>query len=192
VGSPDDRDWPAELVRENIQAFGNHKYFQRLKDLRAKSVFVCTMWFDGKGYWEKALADSQRRPVPVVTTTGFDNISVLINRSLRFTGVDGRQWSLSNEYVDKNVTVLETHMPSAESMASLTNKEIAALCYQDVKQLVPGLPEPKGSYVNRWDTYLKLRGGRGGEAADESSCRSTATRALVAGNSVYLPGQGTG
>ena len=30
-------------------------------------------------------------------------------------------------------------MPSAESVASLTNKEIAALCYQDVKQLVPGL-----------------------------------------------------
>ena len=55
------------FVRENIQAFGNHKYFRRLKDLRAKSVFVCTMWFDGKGYWEKALADSQRRPVPVVS-----------------------------------------------------------------------------------------------------------------------------
>ena len=30
-------------------------------------------------------------------------------------------------------------MLKAESVASLTNKEIAALCYQDVKNLVPGL-----------------------------------------------------
>ncbi|MCC6195735.1 MAG: FAD-dependent oxidoreductase [Burkholderiales bacterium] len=234
----------SRFASANIEAFGNSEYFRRLQNVRSKSVYVCTMWFEGRGYWERALKDSQGRPVPVLITTGYENISVLINRSVRIRGADGKQWAWSNEYVDKNVTVIETHMPRAEKVSGNSSKEIAALCYGDVKQFIPDLPEPRGSYVNRWNTYLNCHVGeeanrptiqspidnllfigdivsithtaewmektnvtakwatnllldKAGQTAGRITILPSAilglpVRALVAGQSVYLPGQGGG
>jgi isorenieratene synthase len=174
----------SDFVGSNLAAFGNQPYFSRMKDLKSKSVYVCNLWFDGKGYWERAAKDSHGRPVPVLVTTGYENISVLINRSVRIRGSDGKQWSWSNEYTDKNVTVLEAHMPRAEKVAGMSSKEIAALCYQDIKSLIPDLPEPKGSYVNRWNTYLNCQVG---EEAKRPTIQSPIDNLLFVGDIVSIP-----
>jgi hypothetical protein len=171
------------FINANIEAFGNDEYFGRLKEIRTKSVYVCTLWFEGRGYWERTVKDDRQRPVPVLITTGYDNISVLINRSIRFTGSDGKQWTWSNEYTDKNVTVIETHMPRAEAVSGATNQEIAALCYKDIKDLMPDLPEPKGSYVNRWDTYLNCEVG---EEARRPTIQSPIDNLLFVGDIVSI------
>jgi isorenieratene synthase len=171
------------FVSRNLEAFGNHEYFRKLSDLKSKSVYVCTMWFEGKGYWERALKDSQGRPVPVLITTGFDNISVLINRSVRIRGADGKQWAWSNEYADKNVTVIETHVPRAEEVSGKSSKEIADLCYKDIRNFIPDLPEPKGSYVNRWDTYLNCHVG---EEAKRPTIQSAIDNLLFVGDIVSI------
>lgn len=149
----------AAFVGGNMDAFGNHEYFRRAGNIKSKSVYVCDMWFEGKGYWEKALERMHQPPSPVLVSTGFENISVMINRSVRIRGADGKQWAWSNEYVDKDVTVIEVHLPRAEAVSTLSSKEIAALCYQDIKNFIPDLPEPKGSYVNRWNTYMNCHVG---------------------------------
>ena len=124
------------FVGKNLEAFGNHDYFRKAADIKSKSVFVCNMWFEGKGYWERALKSMNQAPSPVLVTTGFENLSVMINRSVRIRGTEGKQWSWSNEYNDKDVTVLEVHLPRAEAVASLSSKEIAALCYKDLKSFI--------------------------------------------------------
>ena len=131
------------FVGKNLEAFGNHDYFRKAADIKSKSVFVCNMWFEGKGYWERALKSMNQAPSPVLVTTGFENLSVMINRSVRIRGTEGKQWSWSNEYNDKDVTVLEVHLPRAEAVASLSSKEIAALCYKDLKSFTSIFPNPR-------------------------------------------------
>jgi len=165
-------------------AFGEHDYFRRLAKVRAKSVYVCNLWYEGTGYWEKAIAAMHPRPTPVLVTTGYENISVMINRSMRYTGADGAQWSWSNEYADKNVTVLEVHIPRAEEVSNLSSRDIAARCHADLKHFMPDLPQPKGSYVNRWSTYLSCRVG---EEANRPAIQSPIDNLLFIGDLVALP-----
>lgn len=173
-----------DFVGRNTAAFGNHEYFRKAGDLRSKSVYVCNMWFEGKGYWEKALAAMGQGPSPVLITTGFENLSVIINRSVRIRANDGRHWVWSDEYADKDVTVIEAHLPRAEAVSRLTSKEIAALCHADLKRFVPDLPEPKGSYVNRWNTYLNCHVG---EEAKRPAIQSPIDNLLFIGDVVWAP-----
>jgi uncharacterized protein with NAD-binding domain and iron-sulfur cluster len=172
------------FLGQNLEALGNHDYFRRAAGIKSKAVYVCNMWFEGKGYWEKALAKMNQGPSPVLVTTGFENISVMINRSIRVKAVNGGQWSWSDEYRDKNVTVLEVHLPRAESVSGKSTKEIVALCHQDLKHFIPDLPEPKGSYVNRWHTYMNCHVG---EEVKRPAVQSPIDNLLFIGDIVSVP-----
>ena len=66
----------------------------------------------------------------------------------------------------------------------MSAKEIAADVYKDLKQLIPDLPEPKGSYVNRWDTYLNCKVG---EEARRPTLQSAIDNLLFIGDIVAIP-----
>ncbi len=173
------------LFGKNSAAFGAEPFFQKLAAIGSKFVYVCDMWFDGRGYWETAAVDKHHRPLPTFITTGFESISVMINRSVRIRAIEGKgQWTWSNEYIDKNVTVLEGHMPRAEAVADMPTKEIVDLVYKDFKALIPNLPPPKGWYVNRWRTYT---GCHVGEEAKRPAVQSPIDNLLFIGDAVYIP-----
>lgn len=174
----------SRFATKGLDAFGNSDYFQKVANLRAKSVFVCNLWFEGTGYWEKAIKAINSAPTHVLITTGYELISCMINRSMRYTGADGKHFAWSDEYLDKNVTVLEMHIPRAEQVAGKTTAEIAAQVYADIKNFMPDLPEPKGSYVNRWTTYLNTRVG---EEANRPSIQSPIDNLLFIGDLVSIP-----
>lgn len=174
----------SSFTGQNLEALGNHEYFRRAAAMKSKSVYVCNMWFEGKGYWEKALKNLNQAPSPVLVTTGYENCSVMINRSLRIRGADGKQWTWSNEYTDKNVTVLEVHLPRAEAVSHLSTQEIAALVHKDLKNFIPDLPAAKGVYVNRWDTYMNCHVG---EEAKRPAVQSPIDNLLFIGDIVALP-----
>lgn len=173
-----------DFIGKNIEAFGSHEYFRKAGAIRSKSVYVCNLWFEGKGYWEKALETMNQGPSPVLITTGYRNMSVMINRSIRMWADSGRHWVWSDEYVDKNVTVLEVHVARAEEVSNIDSKEIAALVYGDLKNFIPDLPEPKGHYVNRWNTYLNCYVG---EEAKRPAIQSPIDNLLFIGDVVWLP-----
>lgn len=172
------------FLGRNLEAFGNHAYFRKAADIKSKSVFVCNMWFEGKGYWERAMAKMGQEPNPVLVTTGYENCSVMINRSMRARTVDGKQWAWSDEYIDKNVTVLEVHLPRAEKVAYKSSKEIAALVHQDLKNFIPDLPDFKGWYVNRWNTYMNCEVG---EEAKRPAVQSPIDNLFFIGDIVAVP-----
>ncbi|NMG76422.1 FAD-dependent oxidoreductase [Aromatoleum diolicum] len=172
------------FLGRNLEAFGNHEYFRRASDIKSKSVYVCNMWFEGKGYWEKALKKMQQGPSPVLVTTGYENISVMINRSMRARTTDGKQWAWSDEYLDKDVTVIEVHLPRAEKVSASNSKDIATLCYQDIKHFIPDLPEFKGWYVNRWNTYMNCEVG---EEAKRPAVQSPIDNLMFIGDIVSVP-----
>ena len=172
------------LVAKNIDSFGHHGYFKKVIDLDSKSVFVCNLWFDGKGYWEKSLTDPDRRPSPVMVCTGFSQLSTMINRSVRIKGKDGKQWAWSTEYADRNVTVIETQIAKAEKISKLWTAEIAELCYQEMKTMMPDLPKPKAWYVNRWTTFTS---NRVGEVRKKPLMQSPIDNLLFIGDIALLP-----
>lgn len=141
------------LVSANLQTLGDGPYFRNILDLHAKAVFVTNLWFDGKGYWERKIKDADGRPAVCFFATGFQHLGITVNRSLRVPFPDRKLMSWSMEYPDRNVTVIETQIAKTDLVAGKSTDEIAALCYQELKAVIPDLPPPRSAYVNRWHTY---------------------------------------
>ncbi|MFP5384207.1 MAG: FAD-dependent oxidoreductase [Gammaproteobacteria bacterium] len=148
-------DIPAahKFIGDNIATLGDTDYFRNILKMQPKAVYVCNLWFEGKGAWEKSVKDSFGKPGLCFFATGFDQLGITINKSIRFKGGDGTQWAWSSEYPDRDVTVIETQIAKAERVAGKSKAEITDLCYQELKQVIPDLPPPVSSYVNRWHHY---------------------------------------
>jgi uncharacterized protein with NAD-binding domain and iron-sulfur cluster len=55
--------------------------------------------------------------------------------------------------------VIETQIADAGKVASRDDEEIARLVHEELKIVMPDLPEPTDYFVNRWDTYSPQRPG---------------------------------
>ncbi|WP_374594680.1 FAD-dependent oxidoreductase [Aquabacterium sp.] len=141
------------LVGANLQTLGEVPYFKNILDLHPKSVYVTNLWFDGKGYWERKIRDADGRPAVCFFATGFQHLGITINRSLRVPFPDHKLMAWSTEFPDRDVTVIETQIAKTDQVSGLSTDEIAGLCYQELKAVIPDLPPPRGAYVNRWHTY---------------------------------------
>lgn len=141
------------LVEANLATLGDVPYFRNILGLHAKSVYVTNLWFDGKGQWERKIVDADGRPAICFFATGFQHLGITVNRSLRVPFPDGKLMSWSAEYPDRDVTVIETQIAKTDLVAGKTTAEIADLCYQELKSVIPDLPPPRSAYVNRWTTY---------------------------------------
>lgn len=142
-----------QFVSGNLAVLGDTPYFRNILGLHAKSVFVTNLWFDGKGYWERKIHDAEGRPAVCFFATGFQRLGITINRSVRIPFADNKLLGWSNEFPDRDVTVIETQIAKAEAVAGKTTEEIAALCYEELKTVIPDLPPPRSAYVNRWHHY---------------------------------------
>lgn len=173
-----------QVVGSNLQALGNGDYFKKITQLHAKSVYVCNLWFEGKGHWEKAVQDEQGRPAICFFATGFKHLGITINRSVRIRGGDGTSMVWSEEYADRPVTVIETQIAKAEDVASLSSKEIAQRCWGELKTVMPDLPQPTGWYVNRWHSYTAYRVG---DERNRPPVQSPIENLLFIGDNAFVP-----
>ncbi len=173
-----------QFICTNLVALGGGEYFQKITRLNAKSVFVCNMWFEGKGHWERAVQDEQGRPAVCVFATGFNHLGITINRSVRIRGSDGKKLAWSEEYADRNVTIIETQIAKAEAVSSLSSKEIAWKCWQELKTVMPDLPEPSGWYVNRWNNYTAYHVG---DERNRPAVQSPIDNLLFIGDNAFVP-----
>ena len=147
------------FVTNNSDQFAGQPYFDNILKLNTRSPQVCNLWYEGKGPWERSVHDDKQRPALCVYPTGYEYIGITINRALRVRGNDRTFWSWSSEYVDRDVTVIETQVAKSEKVTGLTSREIAMLCHAELKSWMPDLPDPVSWYVNRWFNYTAYRVG---------------------------------
>ncbi|MFP5384200.1 MAG: FAD-dependent oxidoreductase, partial [Gammaproteobacteria bacterium] len=142
-----------QLVTTNLGVLGDNDYFNNILKVQPKAVYVCNLWFDGKGPWEQQIKDVNGNPSICFFATGFQRLGITINRSLRVKYPNGQSIQWSGEFPDRDVTIIETQIAKAEAVAGMSTDEIAALCYEELKAVIPDLPAPRGAYVNRWHHY---------------------------------------
>lgn len=172
------------FVSANLETLGNVPYFTNILGLHPKAVYVTNLWFDGKGYWEKAVKDADGRPAICFFATGFQRLGITINRSLRIHYPDGKALAWSSEYPDRDVTVIETQIAKAEKVAGKSTGEIVALCYEELKAVMPDLPAPRGAYVNRWHHY---NGYKVGDEGRRPQVQSPIDNLLFIGDLAFVP-----
>ncbi|CBL45427.1 Hypothetical protein HDN1F_18440 [gamma proteobacterium HdN1] len=148
-------DIPAakQIVNQNISVLGDSPYFRNILDLKTQSVYVTTLWFDGKGFWEEHVKDETgTRPGICFFATGFKYLGITINRSVRINFPD-RKFTISPELADRDLTFIETQIADAQSVTGKSTQEIADLCHEELKSVIPNLPPYRDAYVNRWHHY---------------------------------------
>jgi isorenieratene synthase len=163
-------DGPAamQLVGQNIDALGGGDYFRNILKLHTAAPHVVNLWYQGRGYWEKHVLDDKQRPALCVYPTGFTYLGITINRSIRIKGGDGTGWAWSQEYTDRDITIIETQ-PAKAHLLSGDTKAIAMACHEELKIMMPNLPEPQSWYVNRWFNYTNYQvGDEGNRPATQS------------------------
>jgi uncharacterized protein with NAD-binding domain and iron-sulfur cluster len=143
------------LVELNAETFGDSPYFKNIKDLKAQSVYVTQLWYEGKGFWEKSVKDfSESRPGICFFATGFNYLGITINRNLRIQFPE-ENFCISPEISDRNITIIETQIANAlnKGVGGKSTKEIADLCHAELKLVMPDIPDYRDAYVNRWHHY---------------------------------------
>lgn len=172
------------LVAQNLEALGNHAYFKNILKLSASAPHVVNLWYEGKGYWEKHVLDDRQKPAFCVYPTGYKFIGITINRSIRIRGKDGTPYTWSSEFPERNVTVIETQIAKSHLLPSTESKVIAMICHEELKNMMPNLPEPSSWYVNRWFNYTCYRVGN---EMNRPAIQSPIDNLLYIGDMAFVP-----
>ncbi len=173
-----------QLVRQSFGQPGKDDYFGRILGLNARAPHVCNLWYEGKGHWETQVLDDKQRPALCVYPTGYDYLGITINRAVRIRGNDGKSWAWSQEFVDRDVTVIETQVAKSEQVASASSRDIAMLCHAELRTWMPDLPEPSAWYVNRWFNYTAYRVG---DEGNRPAVQSPIDNLLFIGDIAFVP-----
>ncbi len=173
-----------QLVASNRDVLGDAEYFRQIERIEAKAVFVCNLWFAGRGPWEKTVQDEVGRPAICFFATGFKHLGITINRSVEILAADKQRLVWSNEFVDRDVTVIETQIAKTDLVEGLSTAAIADLCYGELKTVMPNLPPPLSSYVNRWHNYNAYRVG---SESHRPAVQSPIDNFLIVGDNAFVP-----
>ena len=173
------------LVAQNLDALGNQPYFKNIMKLSAGSPYYCNLWYEGKDFWDKQILDDRGHPAFLVYVTGFKYIGgITVNRSVRLKGKDGSIYKWSQEYDHRNVTVIETQISKSELLPSNDTRTIAMLCHDELKSIMPNLPEPQAWELNRWQNYTTYRVG---VEMSRPAIQSPIENLLYIGDIAYVP-----
>ncbi|MDR2852313.1 MAG: FAD-dependent oxidoreductase [Burkholderiaceae bacterium] len=178
-------DIPAakQIVHANLNVLGDEPYFHNILKLQPKAVYVCNLWFDGRGYWERRVHDVAGRPGICFFATGFQQLGITVNRSGRINFPD-MKFTISPEFADRDITVIETQIAKTHLVAGKTTQEVAQLCYEELKTVMPDLPPPRDSYLNRWHNY---NGYHVGSESHRPPVQSPIDNLLFIGDMAFVP-----
>lgn len=148
------------FVRSNLAKLGDHDYFKRILDLHATEVYVCGFWVDGQSFWRDDLVDADGEVAAGYFLTGYDHLGIIFNWTLPYvTGRDGERVGLNPECKDYDVSMLEVHVGHTKDLHGLTTREVADRIYGELKEALPGIPDYRAFYVNKWWTYTTYQVG---------------------------------
>lgn len=129
-------------------------YFDNIMKLDKTSVFPVNIWYSKCTSWEKRFPGFLD-----FMPSGFKLLGVTLNwahdgilngeRACKQVIVPDYQ----KEYVNDKIAVIETQIADTSRVEHLSDDMIVKLVHEELKIVMPDLPEPTSYYVNRWDTY---------------------------------------
>jgi uncharacterized protein with NAD-binding domain and iron-sulfur cluster len=181
-------DAPAarKLIGANLKNLGESDYFRNITRLHATSLYVINLWFRGRGYWENRILDQNGRVSPWIFPTGFESIGTTMLRSCAIPYGQSQRLVWSNEFPDRDVTIIETQCAKPEQFRGMSRDEITQKVYAELKILMPDLPEPESSWINKWYNYTAFRVG---DEMNRPTIQSPIDNLLFIGDLVSIPHQ---
>lgn len=148
-------DLPGAKQVISRSGLSGESYFDKILQLQETSVYTINLWYNKSGVWEKRFPQYAD-----FFPSGFKFLGITIN--LSHPGeFQGRKLvpPLVSEYQNKNVCVIETQIANAERFQSLDDRLLVRLVHEELKIVMPELPEPADYYLNRWNNYSPQRVG---------------------------------
>lgn len=177
-----------KVMANNPQITVTHEYFKKIMKLRAQHVYVANFWIDGTKFWREKI-HSKERPVFIFFPTSFERLGVTLNWGFAYQDKQGHRSTVVHEYADHDISVIETHISRLDTIAALSDRQIADLAYDELKELFPGLPDFQSFYLNKWRNYT---GVRVGEEKNRPTIQSPVDNLLFIGDLVSIPHVATG
>lgn len=174
------------LIGSNLERLGGGDYFRHITELNATSLYVINLWFKGRGYWENKILDRNGRVSPWIFPTGFETLGTTMLRSGAIPYGDNQRLTWSNEFPDRDVTIIETQCARLEKLQGKSTAEIARHMHEELKVLMPDLPEPEAAWVNKWQNYTAFRVG---DEMRRPGIQSPVENLLFIGDLVSIPHQ---
>lgn len=166
----------------NLATLGNSHYFKNIGKLHATHVYIVNMWFEGSEFWDQAVTHNDGRPAFDFFATGFQDLGITLNWASHLQH-NGESKALIKEYQDRNVSVIEVAIANAEPLSGLSDEQIVERLYQELRVLMPDIPEVKSSYVNRWRHYTAYHVG---DMANRPAIQSPLDNLLFAGDMPFV------
>ena len=141
-------DIPNARTLFSEEPFASRGFFAPVNKLPTSSIVVVYLWYprvEGRAgvkcNWRDHFGERE-----CFMTAGFPYLGTTLNLSL-----------LKKESFEEfNADVIETQIARTEWTKGLSDWEIAANVHADLKALMPGLPDPQGNLVMRWDNFSTM------------------------------------
>jgi len=130
-------------------------YFDKIMKLESTNVYPVNIWYSNCNSWKKRFPNhmdffpSSFRFLGITLDWAFDGV------------INGKKVAeqLVPDYANKNICVIESQIANTEKVEALDDEQIMRLVHEELKIVMPDLPNPTDFYVNRWDTYSPQRVG---------------------------------
>ncbi|MDZ4725658.1 MAG: FAD-dependent oxidoreductase [Leptospira sp.] len=161
-----------KLITNN--SLQNHTYFDKAKKLSTATILCVNLMYENTDAWEKRFPEESFWNAHDFFPTGF--------KILGFTS----NWSARQipELKEKRIDLIEVQVAKWSQFVGMTNSDIAKKVHEELKLVVPTLPEYSEFYINRWDTYT---GFRPGDEANRPEIQSPISNLYFIGDWVFVP-----
>ena len=151
-------------------------YFRRIMDLSTATILCVNLLYENTDAWE------ERFP-----TRGSVNAADFFPTGFKVIGWTQNWSSFQIPHLrKKRVDLIEVQVSQWQQFSGSSFKDIARAVHEELKTVIPQLPEPSEFYINRWDNYS---GYRPGDEVNRPGIQSPVDNLMFIGDWVYVPQQ---
>ncbi|WCL49570.1 FAD-dependent oxidoreductase [Leptospira sp. GIMC2001] len=167
-------DLPGAKKFITLNNLHNQAYFDKAKKLTTATILCVNLLYEDTKAWEERFPEDDFWNAHDFFPTGF--------KVLGFTS----NWSTKQipSLKDKRVDLIEVQVAKWQQFVGVPFAEIAKKVHEELKLVVPNLPDYTEFYINRWDTYT---GCRPGDEVNRPEIQSPIDNLYFIGDWVYVP-----
>ncbi len=151
---------------------GEDPYFAKIQKLTTAHILCVNLLYENSQAWMKRFPEGETSAFDFMPT-GFQNLGFTSN------------WSLIQipELKEKNVDLIEVQVSNWKELIKKPYLEIAKIVHEELKTILPELPEFSEFYINHWDNYT---GFRPGDEKNRPGIQSPIENLLFIGDWVFV------
>lgn len=159
------------IINNNLKV---DPYFEKITKLTTATILCVNLLYENSDAWEKRFPSKEYWNALDFFPTGY--------KVLGFTS----NWSTKQIpfLKEKKIDLIEVQVSNWKQFASSSSKEIAKSVHEDLKKIIPNLPEFTEFYINKWDTYT---GHRPGDEKNRPEIESPISNLYFIGDWVFIP-----